>query len=313
MTDSEQLLAVIAYARERRLAVTVLGGGSNVLVADAGVCGVVVQMAITGIEYKEENDSVVQLRVGAGVVFDDLVAQTVVKGLWGLENLSHIPGTVGATPIQNVGAYGVEVAQCIVSVEGVHRHSGEQRVFAAAECQFGYRHSLFKTPEGQPYIITHVTFALSKVPRPRLEYADLARWAEGRSDIFLPDIRSAVVTIREGKFPDWHKEGTAGSFFKNPIIGSELAEKLRAQYPELPLYATDDGRVKCALGFILDRICNRRGYRQGAVRLYEKQALVLVTDRGATSQEVQEFASEICAEVKEKTGIEVDWEVTKLF
>lgn len=311
--SESELLELIDLVRERSLALTVLGGGSNVLVADVGVRGVVAKMAIDEVEYEKVNDSTTHVRVGAGVTFDRLVGETIARGLWGLENLSHIPGTVGATPIQNVGAYGVEVSECIVSVEAIHRQTGERRVFSAIECEFGYRHSFFKTTVGQPYIVTYVTFSLTPVPRPRLQYADLAKWAEGRGDISLVDIRSAVVNIREGKFPDWHKEGTAGSFFKNPIISGELAEKLHAQYPELPMYATGDGRMKCALGFILDRICGRRGYRQGAVRLYEKQALVLVADRGAKASEVEKFADGICAEVKEKTNIDVEWEVTKIF
>lgn len=313
VTNESELLGVIEYVRERSLPLTVLGGGSNVLIADAGIRGLVVHIAIEGVTYKKGTDDVMIVRAGAGVLFDKLVAETVARGLWGLENLSHIPGTVGATPIQNVGAYGVEVAEYITSVEAVHRQTGERRVFTAAECEFGYRHSFFKTAAGQPYVVTHVTFSLTAAPRPRLQYADLAKWAEEKHEISITAIRAAVVAIRSAKFPDWRVEGTAGSFFKNPAISSGMAEELRAQYPELPLYPTDDGRVKCALGFILDRICNRRGYRQGKVRLYEKQALVLVADRGATASEVQTFAETICREVKEKTAIDVEWEVTKLF
>lgn len=311
-TSVSEVQEMILYTNKERLSLSVIGGGSNILVPDEGVRGVVMRMDIVGIEYEEKGSGVVWVRAGAGVQLDDLVADTVLWGLWGLENLSLIPGTVGATPIQNVGAYGVEVSDCVVSVEAVDRKTGEARSFTSGECDFSYRNSFFKTADGSDYILTHVTFALSANPRPRLAYAELERWAQTQEQITIEAIRSAVITIRQNKFPDWHKEGTAGSFFKNPIISKELADSLRVLYPELPLYEVDGGRFKCALGFVLDKICNLRGYREGNVRLYEKQALVLVADRGATAAEVKNFAEYVTNKVKAETRISVEWEVTML-
>jgi UDP-N-acetylmuramate dehydrogenase len=257
-----------------------------------------------------ETDTTVHLKVGAGEELDTMVASTVAAGWWGLENLSHIPGTVGAVPVQNVGAYGVEVAALIVSVTVYDLELKAVRELTPAQCQFSYRHSVFKEPAGKSLIIIAVTFALSRVPVPRLTYAELANRVAATGAVPTPAlIRSEVIAIRAAKFPDWKTVGTAGSFFKNPIVPSPVVAQLRATYPELPCYPAAPGYEKCSLGFILDKVCGLRGYRVGHVRLYEQQALVLVAESGASAAEIDAFATLVAARVFEKTGITIEREV----
>ena len=290
VTSLTELGAAVDFAKAKQLPLFVLGGGSNVLVADAGYAGVVVQIQLRGISYTDVSETAVEVTAAAGEVFDEVVAETTRRGIWGLENLSAIPGTVGATPVQNVGAYGVEVADSIVSVTVLNRETGAIEVLSHAACAFGYRDSYFKRSGGAEYIITSVTFLLSRVPQPQLSYADFAA-LESMSETQTPEtIRAAVTAIRAAKFPDWSVVGTAGSFFKNPIVTTVEADRLRTLYPALPLYPTTDGYTKVSLGFILDKICGLRGYAKGGVRLFEKQALVLVADIGTTAAEIISFA-----------------------
>jgi len=311
VTTPDELRAAVDFATTKQLPLFVLGGGSNVLVSDAGYDGVVVYMQVRGVSYTDVSETQVEVTAAAGEVFDDLIAETTKRGIWGLENLSAIPGTVGATPVQNVGAYGVEVADSIVSVTVMNRLTGGIEVLTNAECHFGYRDSCFKHERGATYIITAVTFLLSRVPQPQLSYADLAL-LEAHEELTPDIIRAAVTDIRAAKFPDWTVVGTAGSFFKNPIIINEEADRLHARYPELPLYPTADGQVKVSLGIILDKICGLRGYTKGTVGLYEKQALVLVAAVGTTTKEILAFADEIRERVYEKTQLVIEHEVNLL-
>lgn len=311
VTTEAELEAALAEASAASLPVTVLGGGSNVLVADTGVAGCVIQNQLGGWHVSLLADGVVAVTAGAGLVWDELVAQSVAEGWWGLENLSAIPGSVGATPIQNVGAYGVEVGDRIVSVRAMHQRDQSVRDFTAAECAFGYRDSFFKTSAGREWVVCAVTYALSTTPLPQLQYRDLATWFTDQTPT-QPAIREAVITIRSKKFPDWHQVGTAGSFFQNPIISVDSFAALRERYPELPGYPTADGQVKVALGWILDKVCDLRGVYDGAVGCYEGQALVLVQRGGASSAAVAHFAETVAKQVYEHTGIEIAWEVTLL-
>jgi UDP-N-acetylmuramate dehydrogenase len=304
-----QLRAALAEASAARHAVTILGGGSNVLVADGGVAGCVIKNEITGWEVLEHDDSTVMITVGAGMVWDELVARTVESGWWGLENLSAIPGTVGATPIQNVGAYGVEVAARVVMVDALHQTTGAARQFTAAECAFGYRDSHFKTLSGREWVITAVTFRLDTQGTPQLQYRDLAQRFVDQTPT-QAEVREAVIAIRAAKFPDWHQVGTAGSFFKNPIIPVAQYERLLTRYADLPKYPTADGQVKVPLGWILDNVCALRGVYDGPVGCYEGQALVLVNTGGADAARITTFAAQVAAAVYEKTGLTIEWEVT---
>lgn len=309
-----ELREALGSARERGLAVHILGGGSNVLVPDAGIRGLTIEIGIKGFEAIRDDEHHTIIRVGAGEVFDEIVARTVVQGLWGLENLSSIPGSMGATPIQNVGAYGVEIAQVIEAVHAYDQETDAVRVFDTHACAFGYRHSRFKEAEGKRYVVTAVDLKLGKAPLRRLSYRDLAQHFKDRDEatIAQAEIRDAVIAIRKVKFPDWHKEGTAGSFFKNPIVPSSVFAALKEQYPELPGYPQGDGNmVKLPLGWLLDRVCELRGVREGNVGTYPAQALVIVNYGNATTDEIERFADMIAKRVEERTHIIIEREVTK--
>ena len=308
----EELKEAIAWAIRHSQPTFILGGGSNVLVDDSGVQGLVIQIGIQGREYSESGVDVL-VAFGAGEILDTCIAETVARGLWGLENLSGIPGCVGGVPIQNVGAYGVEARDCIESVTVFDTSINEIRVVSNEACAFTYRDSIFKQEAGKKYIVTHVTFRLSKLSIPKLSYKDLLSLAQQGNSVELENIRDAIVTIRKNKFPEWNIVGTAGSFFKNPIISIEQYAELQSEYGDIPKYPINATQVKISLGWILDHICNLRGYREGNVSLYKEQALVLVCERGGTAQEINAFAEKIKKIVFEKTQLTIESEVQKFF
>ena len=303
----------VSSAKENNVPVTILAGGSNVLVSDSGVRGLVIKIEIAGISLEEETDVNVVVVAGAGEMFDALVHHTVANGWWGLENLSAIPGSVGATPVQNVGAYGVEVKNLIEWVEVFDTETDAVKKMSPRECSFGYRDSIFKHAEGKRYIILRVAYRLSKKPKPLLAYRDLAEWFKGRAEApKLEEIRAAVMRIRSRKFPDWRTVGTAGSFFKNPIISQEAFAALTETYPDLPGFPVDTERIKVSLGWILDKLLHLRGHTEGSVGTYENQALVVVTHGDATSCDIDMFAEKIAERVFEKTNIRIEKEVTNV-
>lgn len=307
-----ELKAAVYFAQQNKLPLFVLGGGSNVQAPDAGFTGLVVHLAILGITHDMMTDSEhVVVTAGAGEGLDALILQTVESGWWGLENLSHIPGTVGATPVQNVGAYGVTIGEYITAVTVYNTQTNQTEILTQAECGFGYRDSIFKHQAGQQYIIVSVTISLSLHPQPRIDYPDLTHHFATQTPT-LAAIRDAIIAIRSAKFPDWTKVGTAGSFFKNPIVVRAVGLQLQTTYPNLPLYEVDDNHVKVALGFILDKICGLKGYTDKNVCLYEQQALVLVAASGATSDEVDQFVQKISDVVFAKTKIHIEREVVQL-
>lgn len=314
VVDVPRLQRAVAWAKEHTLPITILGGGSNVFVGDEGVRGLVIHNVIKGRETEETGDEVL-LTVGAGEVFDATVAFAVERGWWGLENLSCIPGSVGATPIQNIGAYGVEIQDRIVFVEVYDTQRDSLVQLTKEACGFTYRDSIFKHEEGKHYIVTRVAYRLSKKPSPILQYRDVAAWNEKRETKESPtlaEIRAAVCGIRSHKFPDWNVLGTAGSFFKNPTISEEHFNELVQQYPALPGYGAGQGRVKIALGWILDHVLAVRGVRAGNVGTYEGQALVVVNHGDATAEELETFVRDLARKIFDATKIAVEWEVTKL-
>jgi UDP-N-acetylmuramate dehydrogenase len=269
----------------------VLGGGSNVLVSDAGFGGLVICMKIKGIIFSDENSWKNGITtVGAGEEWDSFVKKTIEDGYGGLENLSLIPGTVGAAPVQNIGAYGTEVAAAIFSVRAYDTETGTWKLFKKDECEFKYRDSFFKKTKnssGQArYIITEVSFTLSKGAKPNISYKDIHDYFEkkGTTEPSLVQVREAVISIRKVKLPDIAVVGTAGSFFKNPIIKVEDFEALKKRYPDLPGFSekTNPGFIKVPLAWIIDTICGYRGISQGNVGTYKNQALVLVNNGNAT-------------------------------
>ncbi|MAZ56412.1 UDP-N-acetylenolpyruvoylglucosamine reductase [bacterium] len=307
--NENELVEVSKFAHKEKLAITILGGGSNILVRDLGIEGLVIQNNITGMSVLREIGDSLVLQVGAGEDLDTLVQYAVSSDWWGLENLSSIPGKVGAVPIQNVGAYGVEASDVIQSVTAIHLNTFERRTFTNEECLFGYRDSFFKTKEGRVWCIVSVDFMLSKTPKPRLEYQDLANVFSSTSPS-AAEVREAIIQIRQAKFPDWRIVGTAGSFFKNPIITNEHHKQLQSQYPQIPSYSVGEDAVKIPLGWILDKVCHLKGVSLGPVGTYAAQALVVVNHGSATTKDILSFAEHVSALVYEKTGIVIEKEVT---
>lgn len=321
----ESLSQAVSFAHEKKLPCLILGGGSNVLVSDGVVNAVVIQNNLRGVTWKDGGKNVV-VCAGAGENWDRLVEQAVKRNLWGIENLSGIPGTVGAAPIQNIGAYGAEIRDVLEWVEVFDSASGETREMSNEECLFGYRDSIFKHREGKSLIVTRVALRLSANGRPTLTYKDMqdrfaasARNGSTSSSVeplTLSAIRRAVLEIRSKKFPDLATHGTAGSFFKNPIISKKQFDELKKKYPDLPGFELKvNGQklmVKLPLAWILDNICQLRGHRRGNVALFERQPIVLVNLGGATAEEIKRFAEEVIRYVKEATGISVEYEVREL-
>lgn len=314
-TSVDDVIEAVEFAREKSLPIFVLGGGSNVLVADEGFPGLVIKIEITGIEENDRGEEV-ELIIGAGVDWDECVAFAVSKKLSGLENLSLIPGTVGAAPVQNIGAYGAEVKDTISWVEAVDSTTGDVETISNDECQFSYRDSMFKT-SGKKYIITKVAFRLKKNTALNTEYKDIKNYITqhgiSEEQLSIELIRGIVIEIRKNKLPDVSVVGTAGSFFKNPIISKANYSDLLLQYPDMPHYAVDDDRVKIPAGWILDTVCGYKGYRDGEVGVYKNQALVLVNFGNATAQEIKNLSEKMIRDVKEKTKINLETEVQFIF
>ena len=289
---------------------TVRAGGNNILFT-RDYDGVLLTPVARGITLLSDDGDEVRVRADAGVEWDDLVEWAVGRGLWGIENLSLIPGKAGAAPVQNIGAYGCEAKDAIRRVEMYCVETGAMLTLDAAHCGFGYRESVFKHDLKGRVIITAVEIALTHTPRPRLGYGDVEREVEARGGATLRNIREAICAIRRAKLPDPAVLGNAGSFFKNPVVGAAAAERLLAEYPDMPHYPAPEGRVKLAAGWLIDR-AGMKGSRKGAVGVHERQALVLVNHGGATGGEVIAFAHEVQEQVREKFGIEIDTEVNIL-
>ena len=308
--DEQELVAAVRYALVRDLPITILGGGSNVLVRDEGVRGLVIAMALRGRSFHEGRSGAIEVRARAGEVWDELVSDAVQRGFWGIENLSGVPGLVGATPIQNVGAYGAEVGSRIVSVEAFDIERMSARVFRPEECAFGYRDSFFKSAAGKRFIITAVTYRLSEVGAPDLSYRDTSEYfMERRIEPTLSAVREAVLTIRRAKFPDVDRVGTAGSFFKNPVISRARYDKLTRAYPSMPAHASGAGFVKVPAGWLIEHVAKMRGVREGAVGSSEHHALAIVNHGGARASDILAFAARIEDAVYRATGISLEPEV----
>ena len=288
----------------------VLSGGNNVLFTE-DYDGLLLTPVARQITILEERGETIRVRAEAGVEWDDLVEWAVERGLWGVENLSLIPGKAGAAPVQNIGAYGCEAADTIRRVEMFCVETATILTLDAAHCGFGYRESVFKHALKGRVVITAVELELSRTPRPRLGYGDVEREVEARGGATLRNIREAVCAIRRSKLPDPAVLGNAGSFFKNPVVEAPVAEALLAEYPDMPHYPAPEGRVKLAAGWLIDR-AGMKGHREGNVGVHERQALVLVNYGGATGGEVIAFAHRVRQRVRERFGIEIDTEVNIL-
>jgi UDP-N-acetylmuramate dehydrogenase len=303
------LLEAIRYARKEQKTIRVLGGGSNILLTK-NPDDFILHNGFTGIETVEENDDAIVLKIGAGENWHQTVLFCVENGYGGIENLSLIPGNVGASPIQNIGAYGVEVKDRIVSVEAVDLQTGEVETFANEECNFAYRDSIFKSQFPGKYMVKSVSFRLDKKNHQLLtHYGAIAQELEimGVKDPCIKDLSNAVISIRQSKLPDPRKLGNSGSFFKNPIVSKVQAEALLAKHPEAPNYPAGEN-VKFAAGWLIEQ-CGWKGKVVGNCGVHAKQALVLVNYGGATGQEIFDLSTEVLASVKAKFGVDLEREV----
>lgn len=291
---------------------TILGEGCNTLFTQ-DYNGTIIRSVAKGITILSENDQEVLIRAEAGEVWDNVVEWTTERGLWGAENLSAIPSSVGASAVQNIGAYGVEAKDIIARVEVVYLDTLTVEYLSNRECCFGYRESIFKEALAGKVIITAVEYRLSKTATPRLDYGTLRPEVEKIGEHTPKGIRRAVVAIRESKLPNPKKIGNAGSFFKNPILPRTQVETLKALYPEMPTYEVADvpESLKIATGWMIDHL-GWKGKALGRAGVHSKQALVLVNLGGATGKEVLVLAERICQEVEEKFGVKISPEVNIL-
>ncbi len=312
--SENDLCAATVFSQERGVPLVILGGGSNVVIADCGVAGVVAHMAMKGLTATPDPHHVgnTLLHVAAGEAWDDVVAYAVSHDWCGIENLSAIPGTVGGAVYQNIGAYGAEIKDVVVSVTIFDRERMATQIIPASACAFGYRTSIFQHPPGNRYVILSATLCLRRDGVVNTSYPDVHAWLArmGVAHPTVRDIRAAVCAIRAAKLPDPAIIGTAGSFFKNPLISKALYDELAERYPKLPGYPNAEGTaIKVSLAWILDKVLSVNGMREGAVGLYATQPLALVNHGGATCDEIMTFAQKISHEVMRATGIAIEREV----
>lgn len=303
-TSVDELLSILPKIRNEKW--LQIGGGSNLLFVD-DFEGTILHSRILSCEEIKRTDSEVWLRVGAGVVWDEFVGQCVAKGYYGLENLSLIPGEVGASAVQNIGAYGVEAGQRIDSVETVEVATGKLQVFSHDECEYAYRSSVFKHALRGQYIVTHVVYRLSLNFSPDLDYGAIRRELESRQisaeEVTAGSLRQLIIDVRRSKLPDPEELGSAGSFFMNPVVSQDKFESLLKQYPQMPHFPMTNG-VKIPAGWMIEQ-CGWKGKSLGAAGVYSKQALVLVNLGGATGQDIVRLSDAVRQSVKEKFGIDI--------
>ena len=285
----------------------VLGEGSNILFLN-DFDGLVIHPNVPGMNPVWEDRNHEWFEVGAGEVWDEFVEFVVNQGLGGAENLSLIPGKVGATPVQNIGAYGQEVCRLVEKVKGFDLEKGCPVEYPATECGFAYRNSVFKSYLKNRFIITSVIFRLDKFPEFNLGYGQLEEKVKEKGEANLRNIREAVIEIRSSKLPDVKELGNAGSFFKNPVVDVVLAEQIKSKYPEIPFYPGGEGKIKLAAGWLIEQ-AGWKGKRIGDAGVHEQQALVLVNYGNATGKEIYSLSEEICNSVEEKFGVTLEREV----
>jgi UDP-N-acetylmuramate dehydrogenase len=305
----EELRSILSDPTLRTVPKFMLGGGSNVLFVE-DFDGLIIHMGIKGKEIVKENQEFVYLKVGAGENWHSLVIYCVEQGWGGIENLSLIPGSVGAAPIQNIGAYGVELEDVFEELEAIHLESGDLKTFSKSDCAFGYRDSVFKNQERGNYIITHVSLKLQKSPVVNTSYKALSEKLEdeGINNPGIKDISKAVIEIRQSKLPDPAEIGNTGSFFKNPVLDKPEFDKLEKDYPGIPHYPSGDDKVKVPAAWLIDQ-CGWKGKRFGDAGVHKMQALVIVNYGNASGKEIWELATKIQKSVQETFGVALTPEV----
>jgi UDP-N-acetylmuramate dehydrogenase len=306
----DELKELFRFIHSRNLPFFILGGGSNIVVSDDGFRGLVIKPAFFGVKFESKSSETVEVSAAASEKFDTLIETCVSEGLYGLENLSGIPGSVGATPVQNIGAYGVEVGGVIAWVEAFDTKAMCTKIFTRKQCRFTYRNSFFKTKRGRQFVITKVVYKLSKQGLLNISYKDVEDYFKQYSvPPTLKSVRDAVLFIRSKKFPDLSKYGTAGSFFKNPILTNKQYGSLKKKFPDLPSYYVDGKYVKIPAGWLIDRVGKWRGIRWGSVGSCKNQALVLVNFGGARTKDILGIAEAIREDIYRKTKIKLEFEV----
>ena len=310
INDIQELEALIrsdVFKHEKHL---ILSGGNNVLFQEEVFDGIIIHINTEGIETLIEDGNNVIVRAQAGEDWPEFVKQMVSQGLHGVENLAHIPGRVGAAPVQNIGAYGMELKDSFLQCEALALGTGEKRVFTKEECRFGYRESIFKSELKGQYVITSVDFLLNKNAPLHLEYGNIKAYLEqnGIERPTLQQLHDAICAIRDAKLPDVKQIGSAGSFFKNPVISAEQFEAIQKQYPNIPHYDEPNDKVKVPAGWLIEQ-AGWKGWRNEHVGVYEKQALVLVHYGGGTGKDIVELAQRVQDSVEAKFGIRISPEV----
>lgn len=307
----EQLREALDYARTKKLPILPLGGGSNIVLT-GDFPGLVILIELRGLSLQKSGEGSTDLHAAAGENWHRLVMHTVEQGLGGLENLALIPGKIGAAPIQNIGAYGVELRDTFRSLRAVHIASGEEHEFSAQDCRFGYRDSVFKGPVRDQYIITEVALRLPADWHPRLDYPALAEHLVEQhpdrsldtADLTPEQVARAVIDIRNSKLPSPDDIPNAGSFFKNPLVSADVYRRLKQSHPDLVAFAAGD-QWKLAAGWLIDR-AGWRGVRHNAVGVHDRQALVLVNPGRGNGGEVTGLAAEIAADIRDKFGVDLE-------
>lgn len=298
--------------RDKETPLFILGGGSNILLTK-DLPFFVLKNEISGIEIVNETETHVVVKVGSGVEWHAFVRYTVEKGWGGIENMSLIPGSVGASPMQNIGAYGAEIKDTFVSLEALHIDSLEVHTFNREQCQFGYRESVFKRALKDQYVIISVSYQLSKNPVVNTTYGAIQSEIEvmGVSEITVDTVSQAVMNIRRSKLPDPKVLGNAGSFFKNPVVPREVLEQIAVNYPDVPHYPQENGEEKLAAGWLIEK-AGWKGKRTGNCGVHEKQALVLVNYGGSTGREIFDLSTSIIEDIRTKFGVTLEREVNIL-
>ncbi|MBO5811250.1 MAG: UDP-N-acetylmuramate dehydrogenase [Bacteroidales bacterium] len=313
LDDIKKLIDDKTFKESKKL---FLGGGSNILFADEYFDGIVIHSNLKGISFVECEQSTdngqpefLTARCMSGETWKDFVDFTVSNNLYGLENLVDIPGSVGAAPVQNIGAYGSEVKDCITRVYAINIENGEERIFENEECNFAYRNSIFKKEENKKYFIYAIDFKLKKDAELKLEYGNIKEYLVKKNieSPTLSDVANAIKTIRAEKLPEVGVVGSVGSFFQNPIIDADKYQSIKETYPEVPSYPNDNG-VKIPAGWLIDK-AGWKGYRENHVGVWDKQALVLVHYGGGKPEEILNLMNKIQCSVKEEFGVEIKPEV----
>ena len=311
--SSGDVVSLYRNAKNENLSIFVLGGGSNVITHDEVFEGIVLLNKIKGFEIISETNETTDVKIGAGEVWDEVVEKAIELGLQGVEAMSGIPGTAGAAPVQNVGAYGQEIADTLISLEAYDSKTDTIVTISADECDFSYRNSIFRDKEKGRYCILNITLRLNKAePKPPY-YASLQKYIDENDirEVNLSVIRVAVLNIRSEKLPDPAELPSAGSFFKNALVEKWKLEELQKEYSDIPNYAMSDGRYKIPTGWLIDK-AGLRGYRSHGMRVYEKNALVLVNDSATGYDDLAAIREEIVQIVFDKFGIKIEQEPLEL-